>query len=265
MRQSYRAFKTVRKDQGIFDIVKHDVHMNNGANIGLYEHYVNQRFPGCVNSTAIEPSQGTTLKQLKHNVRHMGQVEVINCAVSTQEATALFNDRTGAHRGNSSRSCLASQDVTYVDTTGVDPYVVDVKPFHQLLTRKRYTVCKIDIEGEDVNVLLDERVDWSSVRLLMVEYSFARERKKHPDDCRERFAKILYVLSKNGFTHAKLPNSVFEKQFWFDVKHPRHRFDENLWFYRQGVDETGRQIDFGTSYLKSDATKWVRFKEESNA
>merc|ERR1712232_208729 len=107
------------------------------------------------------------------------------------ETTALFHDRTGALRGNSSRSCLASQDVTYVDTKGVHPYTVEVKTFHTLVASKKYTVCKLDIEGEDVNVLLDSRVNWSSVRLLMLEYSFARERRNHPDTCRERFAKVL--------------------------------------------------------------------------
>jgi FkbM family methyltransferase len=152
-----------------------------GANIGLAVIYFKQRFPGS-RILAIE-ADPRVFGVLRENVAAAGyrDVTLVNKAVWTSEAGIDFSQE-GADAGRIPRS----------DDAGVGPKIrVATLRLSTLLT-SRVDFLKLDIEGAEVDVLLESASLLHNVEHLFVEYhSFEREP--------QRLDTLIALLREHGF------------------------------------------------------------------
>jgi FkbM family methyltransferase len=156
-----------------------------GANIGLAALWLKQRFPAA-RITAFEPDRGVC-ETLRQNLTRNGaaDVEVIEAAVWKSDATVRFR-REGADAG-------AVHDVA-ADTPG-DLVSVRAVRLRDWVARERIDLLKLDVEGAELDVLLDVADVLSNVQAVHVEiHDF--------DPARRLLPECLLLLERAGFTYA---------------------------------------------------------------
>lgn len=143
-------FNTANKDITIIDC---------GANIGLSTIYLKMRFPNA-HIVAYEPDPNI-YAALKNNITafRYKNITCLNEAVSNQDSTLNFWSE-GGHSG---------MIVRHTDEKKTTPVkAIRLKSF--LSNYKHITFLKIDIEGEEINVIPDIKDELKKIDYLFLEY-----------------------------------------------------------------------------------------------
>jgi FkbM family methyltransferase len=184
--QEIYAFESDRRSPRIID---------GGANIGLATLYWKRRFPEA-QITAFEPSPDA-FQALKDNVKSHGleDVTLIQKGLWKTEGRISF-EMDGADGGHFSEfpaeNSVGRQEVP---VTRLVPYL-----------DQRIDMLKLDIEGAEVEVLLDAQGHLEQVRHLFVEYH------SYPGE-EQRIDEILTVLREAGFRIHLHPEGVDPQPF----------------------------------------------------
>lgn len=146
-----------------------------GANIGLASIYIKSHFPDA-EITAVEPDPAI-YEMLQANLRAMGHTDVvlIQAAVTGFGETCLFTPDTGGTGGRIGEEGLSAP------ATRLSSLLKDEVDF-----------LKIDIEGAEVDVIVEAASHLKKVRFLFVEYHSLVGREQH-------LSRLLTVLENAGF------------------------------------------------------------------
>ena len=152
-----------------------------GSNIGLSLLFFKHRYPDC-QLTGFEPDPNV-FKAVQQNMKSFQHcdIELVQKAVWTEETVLTFQSE-GADAGHLSSEPDGS-GVISVDACSLRPFLQQPVDF-----------LKMDIEGSEVDVLLDCADDLPRVSNLFVEYhSFA--------DQPQRLHELIAVLAAAGFRY----------------------------------------------------------------
>ena len=110
----------------------------------------------------------------------------------------------------------------------------------RLMLTDEVTVVKADVEGAEMAILGDTRLDWRNTRVLSFEFSVTRCRKLglgwRP------FIFVLKNLEEKGFTHVYIDRQAWEPNYWrTGVNSFEESLDAMVFAYRQGSDLQGEQ------------------------
>lgn len=178
-----------------FDLEQHPPRiLDGGANIGLATLYWKQQFPNA-EITAFEPDP-EIFETLKRNVEQHGwdDVELVQKGLWSETGKLEFRP-DGADGGQMASVADGEVNRDVVPVTRLIPYLDD-----------RIDMLKLDIEGAEVEVLLDVAGHLGSVRNLFVEHhSYIGEE--------QRVDEILQVLREAGFRIHIQPELVADRPF----------------------------------------------------
>ncbi len=175
-----------------------------GANVGLASLWLKQQYPAA-RITAFEPD-AVIADTLRRNLARNGaaDVEVMQAAVWREDGSATFR-REGADSG--------ALDPVAADTSG-DRVPVPTVRLRRWLTSEPIDLLKIDIEGAELDVLVDSADCLDRVHNLCVEvHDFQAQRRLLPH--------CLLVLERAGFTYAL---GDFTSAAWRSDGQPRGPF-----------------------------------------
>ena len=161
-------------------------------------------------------------------------IEVQQSAVGTRAGKQEFYQ----DHSSSWNSCLVvnakKRQQTIIERKGCH-YLIDVLCMNDVVGRAQ--VVKLDVEGADVDILLNmDPSRWKTVELLFCEYSIARElqegKRRQPVEndgvpllwAVDRFEQVLKALSTAGFENVLLPSEIFKPDRW-TAKHMRAGYD----------------------------------------
>ena len=162
-----------------------------GANIGLSTIFLKLRMPQSrIIAMEADPN---ICEVLKYNLNLFGynDIEVVNEAVSTENGSVCFDNRGG----------FAGR----ISAAGDKGIQVASKRLKDRLSEK-IDFLKIDIEGAEVDVLLDCEPGLHNVNHLFVEYH-------SPVEEEQRLDELLRVLSRAGFRYQLKTSFSSQKPF----------------------------------------------------
>lgn len=154
-----------------------------GSHIGLSVLYFKLLYP-TADIIAVE-ADPKNFEFLKRNVEQFSRVKPLHRAVSIHSGNVEFSQRGGV----SGRLSAADQ----IESSSKGPTCnVEAISLRELIGNKSIDLLKVDIEGSEVEVLLDAESLLCSVRRLFVEYhSFASQPQKLDD--------LVALLRRSGY------------------------------------------------------------------
>jgi FkbM family methyltransferase len=201
--ESYK-FITQKKNPVIYDC---------GANIGLSCLYFKKIFPGCsIQAFEADPEIYRMLKSNLEKNTAMEGVTVNNQAVWTDhKGLDFFQD--GADGGS------------VVHAAGKQAVRIPSVRLKELLVDRQIDLLKIDIEGAEVEVLLDCDGSFASVERVFFEYHSLTGKP-------QRLAEVLKVMTNNGFRYTIYPVHVQEKAPFVNLASGTMDLQLNVYCYR---------------------------------
>jgi len=155
-----------------------------GANVGLSCLYFRKLYPHCsIKAFEADPQ---ICDMLRGNIeRNIGSsnIEILNKAVWTDDEGVEFSQE-GADGGK----------VTFGDSTGKKGMRVASVRLKNLLENEKPDFLKMDIEGSEIDVLLDCSSSLSNVQMMFVEYHSVPDRP-------QRLHALLALLRETGFRY----------------------------------------------------------------
>lgn len=183
------AFETEREEPRIID---------GGANVGLATLYWKRQFPGA-KITAFEPGP-EVFQALEYNIQSHGleNVDAVQAGLWDEEGAIEFEQDKASSGHFSQFPGTDSVGSTKVSVTRLGPYL-----------DQHIDMLKLDIEGAEVNVLLDVQDRLDRVQNLFVEYhSYVGEE--------QRLDEMLSVLRKAGF-RLHIKPEIFDEQPFIEM------------------------------------------------
>ena len=220
-------FKRVydHNERTIFGLLKRDKVADLGAHKGFFFYFLAQTHPQTkFRVQAFEPAD-VNIENVKRNAKRLTlqshgrvKVRVKHKAVGATRGVREFVEDPD----NTWKCCFEGETVGRQQN--LPSNVVQVESVQDILESLKPTVIKMDVEGADIDILQSTAIRWTSVRVLLVEYSIAREILRFGPESKKRFAAVLRHLRACGFVSFHLPSEIFHSNRW----NPGER--------RQGVD-----------------------------
>lgn len=174
--------------------------LDGGANVGLATIYWKKKWPGA-NITAFEPDP-YVFEALKWNCqkRDYEDVTLVQKGLWSEDTTLHFSQdgADGGHLDGTSSSIKTDSP----DKGNVSVPVIRLVPF----LNRPIDLLKLDIEGAEIEVLLDCEEHLDKVKHVFVEFHSYIEQEQRLDE-------LLYVLRKSGFRIHIKPELVAKQPF----------------------------------------------------
>lgn len=183
-----------------------------GANIGLSCLYFKRLFPNCtIKAFEADPKIFEILKENIDSNIHTGNIELFNKAIWIDNNGVEFNQE-GADGGT-----------VIIDESNSEKRVkVESVRLKDLLDNEKPDFLKMDIEGAEVDVLLDCGSSLSYIQMIFVEYHSSVNGQQKLD-------QLLQLLTRNGFRY--FIESFIEFKSPFDLPWKGLGFDLQLNIY----------------------------------
>jgi FkbM family methyltransferase len=174
--------------------------LDGGANVGLATIYWKKKWPEA-NITAFEPDP-YVFEALKWNCqkRDYDDVTLVQKGLWSEDTTLHFSQdgADGGHLDDTSNSIKTDSS----DKGNVSVPVVRLLPFLD----RPIDLLKLDIEGAEIEVLLDCEGHLDQVKRVFVEFHSYIDQEQRLDE-------LLYVLRKSGFRILIKPELVAKQPF----------------------------------------------------
>ena len=167
------------------------IYIDIGANEGGFLDFINKIF-NLEKIIVIEPI-GKLLEKIKTKYSN-NKNQFYNLALSNKKSLRKFYEYS-----ISSQSSLYTQNDMFKSLKSLKKISkIKTSSFDEIVNeKKKIDLCKIDVQGEEVNVLkgMEKTLKKKNIKLIKIELSFMQRYKKS----RTNFIEIVNLLNKNGY------------------------------------------------------------------
>lgn len=162
-----------------------------GGNKGMYSEHILNKFPNC-NIVIFEPS-GTNADILREKFSNASNVSVQQCAVSNVVGDAiLYSDHDGSGLASLTRRRLDHFGIEFERVEKVSSIRFE-DYWRESLGCKNIDICKIDIEGHELDALMGFGEAIKHISVIQFEFGGCNI------DTRTFFQDFWYFFQDNGF------------------------------------------------------------------